>query len=356
MYDGLRAFAVALVLGAFVVGCSGGGSVGQDAGDGATGGRPEGAASGAAQASPGDDLGHQAHMQPTRLVVPAAEGSALDRAARIAAGLSENPLGTAIFVDRRPGEGGALAWRDVAGQEPDGHQLAYVTEGLLATDDPGDAAIGPENFEMVARTDSGAAVLVVNKDPEAESFQVQMEDFGDFVEAAKEDPGLVEVADPGPGTVYRAGTLSLEREAGIDLSPKSPGGKAPLGALYDGDVEAALVPADEALTDVWAGELRAIAVLGERRCPDLPNVPTARELGHDVAVPVFGGVAVPAGTPSRVVDELGRAFGDASSSRTFRKALAGTGRVPAREGPGEFAGYVEEQERWLTEAGSRGAR
>ena len=356
MYEGLRAVAAAMVVGAFVAGCSGDGSVGLDAGGRATDERSESATSGKTRSSPGNDLGHQAHMQPTRLVVPAAEGGALDRVARMAAGLSEARLGTAIFVDRRPEEGGALAWRDVAGQEPDGHQLAYVTEGLLATDGSEGSGIGPGDFEMVARTDSGAAVLVVSKDPEAESFQVQMEDFGDFVEAGKEDPGLVEVSDAGPGTVYRAGTLELERRAGVDLSPKSPGGKAPLEALYDGEVEAALVPADEAVTDVWAGELRAIAVLGEGRCPDLPNVPTARELGHDVAVPVFGGVAVPAGTPPRVVDELGRAFGDASSSGVFRKALAGTGRAPAREGPGEFAGYVEEQERWLSEVGTRGAR
>lgn len=140
------------------------------------------------------------------------------------------------------------------------------------------------------------------------------------------------------------------------MAPKSLGNKPAAEAIYHGDVEAALVPADEVLTDVWTGELRAVAVLGGGRSEDLPNVPTARELGHDVSVPVFGGVAVPAGTPRRVVEELGRAFGEASSSRAFARALVGTGREPAQRGPTEFADYVEEQGRWLSEAGSGSAR
>ena len=344
MRGGLRGLALALMLGIAAVGCSGGED---DAGGRANGSK----AGGATESSEKNDLGHQAYMQPTRLVVPASEGSALDRVARMASGLTEGSLGTAIFVDQKPGKGGLLAWRDVAGEEPDGHQLAYVTEGLLALDEAR-SGVGPDDFEMVAQTDSGSAVLVVRKDPEAESFQDRIEDLGGFIAAAKEEPGLVEVADPGPGTVYRAGTLALEREAGIDLAPKSPN-KPLTESIYDGDVEAALVPAEgEVLTDVWAGELTAIAVLGDERSRDLPNVPTARELGHEVSVSVWGGVAVPAGTPPGVVDEIGRKFETSSSSPMFGRALVGTGRRPAPRGPEDFAGYVEEQDRLLSETAS----
>jgi tripartite-type tricarboxylate transporter receptor subunit TctC len=234
----------------------------------------------------------------------------------------------------------------VADEEPDGHQLAYVTEELLAAD-----GTGPRDFEMAAETDVGFAVLVAKGDPEVETLQWEdLEDFGDFVEAAKENPGFVEVADPGTNTVYRAGTLVLEEEAGIDLSPKSPAKKSPIQAIYDADVEAALVPLEAVvLSDVLAGELEALAVFGDGRCPDLPGVPTAKELGHDVTVPVFGGVAAPDGTPPRVVDELGRAFVAASSSRAFERALVGSGREPMQRGSGEFARYVEEQSRFLSE-------
>jgi tripartite-type tricarboxylate transporter receptor subunit TctC len=330
------AFLVAVV----AVGCSGE--------DGAAGRGSEGGAGGAARTTAGDELGHQAYQSATRLVVPAAEDHVYDRAARVLAGLAEDRLGASIFVQQRPGEGGLAAWRDVADEEPDGHQLAYVTEGLLAS---GEGGIGPADFEMVAQTDIGFAVLVVREDPEVETLQWEdFENFGDFVEAAKEDPGFVEVADPGAGTVYRAGTLALEKEIGVDLAPKSPANKAPTQAIYDAEVEAALVPLDwNVLTDVWAGELRAIAVLGDERSGDLPDVPTARELGHDVTVPVFGGIVVPAGTPSRVVEELGRAFVDSSSSRTFATALVGTGRDPTQHGPEEFADYVEGQARSSSE-------
>jgi tripartite-type tricarboxylate transporter receptor subunit TctC len=339
---------VALVLGASAFGCSG------DEPD-AAGKGTDRKTDEAASSLVGSDLGHQAFQPSTRLVVPAEEGEPLDLAARVLAGLSEGPLGVRVFVDQRAGDGGLTAWRDVAGEEPEGHQLAYVTEGLLASEREGSGGVGTGDFEMAAQTDSGFAVLVAKGDPEVETLQWEdFEDFGDFLAVAKEDPGFMEVADPGAGTVYRAGTLALEREAGVDLAPKSPGKKTPTEAIYDGDVETALVPADgEILADVWAGELQALAVLGGERCPDLPKVPTAKELGYDVTVPVFGGIAAPAGTPRRIVDELGRAFVGASSSREFGRVLVGTGRVPAQRGPEKFAAFVDEQARGLSEADQR---
>lgn len=344
---------LALMVGVAVAGCSGAkdGVAGQNDEGKASESRTDARASQPAESTQQNSLGHQAYMQPTRLVVPASEGDSLDRVARMAAGLTEGPLGTTIFVNQQPGKGGLLAWRDVAKQEPDGHQLAYVTEGLLSMDEE-KSGVGVDDFEMVAQTDSGSAVLVVRKDPEAESFQVSIEDFEGFIAAAKEETGLVEVADFGPDTVYRAGTLALEREAGIDLSPKSSGKKSPTEAIYDGDVEAALVPAEgDVLTDIWAGELRAIAVLGDERSEDLPNVPTARELGYDgVSFPVFGGIAVPAGTPPGELAKLGRKFEASTSAHMFARALVGTGRRPVQRGPEEFVSFVEEQAQWLSES------
>jgi tripartite-type tricarboxylate transporter receptor subunit TctC len=347
MREGLGVLATVVVLAIVGIGCSGGE-------DGAAGKSTERKADQAAASPVENELGHQAFQPSTRLVVPAASGMPLDRAARVLAGLSEGPLGTRLFVDQRPGEGGRLAWRDVADEEPDGHQLAYVTEGLLVSEPSGPGEIGPADFEMAAQTDVGFAVLVAKGDPEVETLQWEdFEEFGDFVKAARENPGFVEVADPGPDTVYRAGTLALEEEIGIDLTPKSPANKAPTQAVYDAETETALVPLDAVvLSDVLAGELEALAVLGDGRCRNLPDIPTAKDLGHDVVVPVFGGVAVPDGTPRRIVEELGRAFVSTSSSKTFERALVGSAREPMPRGTGEFAGYVEEQVRRLSEVES----
>ena len=210
----------------------------------------------------------------------------------------------------------------------------------------------------MAQTDKGFAVLVAIGDPEIETLQGDdFENFGDFVEGAREDPGLVEVADAGRGTVYRAGVLRLERDLDVDLSSKSFVNKSPVEAIYNGDVETALVPLDwNVYSDLLAGELTPLVVLSSNRAPDLPQVPTAKELGYDVTVPVFGGVAAPAGTPPDVVGELGRAFVGASSSRTFRRALVGTGREPEQKGPEKFSAYVEKQAKLLRETGPASER
>ena len=351
MRERLRALAMIVMVSVALAGCSGdddeaaGGDAKRDA---------ENVMGEATKPLIGSDLGHQAFQPSTRLVVPAGVGTPLDRSGRVLAGLAEGALGVRLFVDQRPEEGGFVAWRDVAAEEPEGHQLAYVTEGLLAPGRAESGGIGPGDFEMVAQTDRGFAVLVTKGDPEIETLQgADFENFGDFVKGARKDPGFVEVADAGPGTVYRAGTLKLEDELGVDLSPKSFAHKSPVEAIYNGDVETALVPLDwNVYSDLLAGELTPLAVLAEERAPDLPRVPTTKELGHDVTVPVFGGIAAPAGTPPDVVDELGRAFVGASSSRTFGRALLGTGREPEQKGPEKFEAYVEEQARLLHEAGS----
>jgi hypothetical protein len=128
----------------------------------------------------------------------------------------------------------------------------------------------------------------------------------------------------------------------MPMITRQPSGTPPLSASDEWE---------EVLTDVWAGELRAIAVLGEGRSEELPNVPTAKELGYDVSVPVWGAIAAPAETPPQVVEELGRAFVDVSSSRVFRTALRGTGREPTQRGGEGFAEYVEEQSRLLPKDG-----
>lgn len=350
MRGGLWILALVLVLGVAGAACS---DEETDAAGTAAGSEDAGGkGAGTGQRTVGSGLGHQAFQPSTRLVVPSAAGMPVDRAARVLAGLSEGPLGTRLFVDQRPGEGGEVAWRDVADEEPDGHQLAYVTEGLLYSGGSEAGEVGTGDFELVAQTDIGFAVLVAKGDPEVETLQWEdFETFGDFVEAAKEDPGFVEVADPGAGTVYRAGTLKLEEEIGIDLSPKSPVSKSPIQAIYDADVETAIVPLNAmVLSDILAGELEALAVLSDESSQELPGVPTARDLGHDVVVPVFGGIAAPEGTPRPVVEELGRAFVAAASSRTFERALVGSARVPEPRGTEEFARYVEAQGRRLSEA------
>ena len=333
---------LALAVGLIAIGCSGGEDDAVGRGDG---GEDDGGATESTKPLIGSDLGHQAFQSSTRLVVPDGVGTPFDRVGRVLAGLAEGTLGVRMFVNQRPGEEGFVAWRDVAAEEPEGHQLAYVTEGLLAPGGTGGGGIGPEEFEMVAQTDRGFAVLVAKGDPEIETLQGDdLDDFGDFVEVAREDPGFMEVADTGPETVYRVGTLKLEDELGVDLSPKSPAHKSPVEAIYDGDVETALVPLEWNLYgDLLAGELTPLAVLSGKRTPGLPGVPTAKELGHNATVPVFGGVAAPAGTPPDVVHELGRAFVDASSSPSFRRALLGTGREPEQKGPERFQAYIERQ-------------
>src|SRR5919199_6365872 len=114
----MREWLLILVLaaGLTVIGCSGGGDEGDKRGDT---GEAKGGAAESTKPLIGSNLGHQAFQPSTRLVIPDGVGTPFDRVGRVLAGLAEGTLGVRMFVNQRPEEGGFIAWRDVAAEEPE---------------------------------------------------------------------------------------------------------------------------------------------------------------------------------------------------------------------------------------------
>jgi tripartite-type tricarboxylate transporter receptor subunit TctC len=162
----------------------------------------------------------------------------------------------------------------------------------------------------------------------------------ELIDYAKANPGKVRIGNSGTGshTHFVAGALFGSNEAKITNVPFTEGQAVVnlLGSRIEGVVQlpAALVG------QVKSGEMRVLAVLGEKRDPVFPDAPTAKELGYTVALDMWRGIAVPTGTPKAVVAKLQDAIKASVDSQSFKDAGKTIGFVPSYLPAQDFAKLI----------------
>jgi tripartite-type tricarboxylate transporter receptor subunit TctC len=260
--------------------------------------------------------------RPIEMTVMFGAGSAADVTARHLADGMSKILGAPVPVVNRTGGGGALGYTYVQHQKPDGYSIVWNSSSISTNYHSGILPFDYEAFEPVARVSVEIPALAVRADAPWKTLQ-------EFVDYAKANPGKVRIGNSGTGshTHFASSALFITAGAKVIDVPFVRGDAVLnlLGGRIEGVVQlpAALVP------QVNSGDLRVLAVLGLKRDPIFPDVPTAMELGHDVALDMWRGIAVPKGTPRSVVVKLQDAISRTVDSPDFQKAGKDLGFVPA---------------------------
>lgn len=271
-----------------------------------------------------------------QLIVQAKAGGTSDLVARTVATALEPKLGQKIVVENRPGASGSIAMSYVAGQRPDGYTIGYLPVEVSMLQHLG-YEVKPDQFAMIAGAISLPAVLTVPADSPYQTLE-------DFLAAAKARPGELTVGNAGPGSIWHAATGAVEQAGGVRLRPVPFDGGAPaVTALLGKKIDAVSVGASEVLSGVKAGDLRALAVLADKRNPQLPEVPTAKEAGLDAVMSAWGGFGAPAGTPQPVVDRLTAEIKTVVTSVEFTDAMAKQGVETVYRDPQAFTAFAAEQ-------------
>jgi tripartite-type tricarboxylate transporter receptor subunit TctC len=240
--------------------------------------------------------------KPVRLVVPFAPGGQPDVVARSLAGPLSTALGQPVVVENRPGAGGNIAAEAVARSAPDGHTLLLGTNGPLAVS----PALARSLAYDVAR--DFAFVTLVGTSPSLVAVHPSLgaATLAQAVEKAKAQPGGLNFASVGKGSISQLSMESLGAAAGIRMThiPYN-GGPPAVAALLAGDVQLLSLNPTALIPHVRAGRIRVLAQAGARRSPRVPDVPTLAEAGYPgLEAPVWMAVVVPAGTPPEAVRRL----------------------------------------------------
>jgi tripartite-type tricarboxylate transporter receptor subunit TctC len=283
--------------------------------------------------------------RPVRLVVPFPPSGGNDVFARIVAQKLSEAWKQQVLVENRPGAGGSVGTEFVAKSTPDGYTLLLGHTGTLAINPALYAKIGYEtlrDFAPIGTLASAPLVLVVNPG-------TSIRTVGDIVAQAKSTPGELNYASSGSGTGSHLSGELLQSLTGTKLTHVPYKGTSPaITDLLGGQVQMMFSVIPTALPHIKAAKLRAIAVTGAQRMPQLPDVPTVAESG----VPGFEstlayGILAPRGTPALVLEEIHAQLARITATREFRERVDFEGAVVLEGSSADFAALIRVQaEKW----------
>ena len=272
-----------------------------------------------------------------KLIVQASPGGTSDTVSRVMASLAEDDLGVPIVCENKPGASGALAFSFVVRRPPDGYTIGHAPVEIAMVRTLGYADVGPKQMSLICMVSKTPPALVVRSDSPWQSFE-------EFVQAAKQQPGGLIMANSGVGSIWHFNTLLLEKEAGIRVThiPYS-GSSGALVSLLGGHVDAVIAGVGEAVSHVNAGKLRPLAVFDETRTSVFPETPTTHELGFAIGAPAWSGFFGPPGMPDDAVDKLAQAFGGAFETEQWKTLCRERGMTPAFLDRAAFEQFAVEQ-------------
>ncbi|MBU4609279.1 tripartite tricarboxylate transporter substrate binding protein [Achromobacter sp. GG226] len=273
------------------------------------------------------------------IVVPYAPGGAADAVARLlATGMSEQ-LGTSVIVDNKPGASGTIGEGYVANAAADGYTVLY---------DATPYSINPHLFpKMPYAADALQPLSLVLLAPNALVVRAEspFKTVQDVVEHAKANPGKLDFASGGSGTVQRLAAELLRQGLGLDMThiPYRSGGPA-LVDVMGGQVDFMFATVAASYPLISSGKLRALAASSPERSPRLPDVPTVAQTvlpGYEAYE--WNGTFVPAGTPADVTEKLQKAIATVIQSDTMKQRLADLGAAPVGSTSAEFAAFLKDE-------------
>ena len=280
-------------------------------------------AAGHAQGAPYPRKGSNIEMT---VLFPA--GTSADVTARaLAAGMAKQ-LGVNVPVVNRPGAGGAIGYKHVAAQKPDGYSIVWNSNSISTTYHSGQLPFDYRSFEPVARALVESVVVAVRSDSKWKSLK-------ELIADAKSRPGQITVANSGVGSHTHLSGVVLFKTAGASVTEVPYSASQIIPNLMGGHVDVVIQFPGALAGNVSAGKIRLLAALSTRRDPSFPDVPLAREMGLDVALDAWRGIAVPKGTPKSVIAALEKSVRETVEGPEFAAAAAklyvSPGFLPAQE-------------------------
>ena len=282
--------------------------------------------------------------KPIRLVVPFPAGGATDLFARTLSQKMGERLGTSIVIDNKPGAGGSLGSDMAAKATADGQTLLFTTTSTHSIG----PAIGAKlpydtvrDFTPIAHVGNAPSIMLVPNSSPAKTVK-------EWIEYAKKNPGKLNYASSGNGTIVQLTAELFKAQAGVFVThiPYKGTGLA-IPDLVAGQLDVLFDSLSTGMPHVRDGRLRALAVTTLKRTPLAPDLPPVADTLPGFESNTWFGLYGPKGLPAEVVSRVNAAANQALSDPEVRAMLTTLGIEPVTSTPAQFAKMVaDDQAKW----------
>jgi tripartite-type tricarboxylate transporter receptor subunit TctC len=281
--------------------------------------------------------------RPVRLIVPFGPAGATDITARLIGQWLSERLGQQFVIENRPGAGGNVGTEAVVRAAPDGYTL-----GLFGAPSAINATLYDKlNFNFVRDIAPIAPIvrfpyiMVVNPSVPAKTLP-------EFIAYAKANPGKINMASPGIGSVPHVNGELFKVMTGTNLvHVPYRSAAAVMTDLLSGQVQLYFGTTASSLEYVRTGKLRALAVTIERRLDALPDIPAVAEFVPGYEASGWFGVGAPSNTPVEIIDKLNKEIDAGVADPKMKARLVDLGGIALTGSPSDFGKLiVEETEKW----------
>jgi tripartite-type tricarboxylate transporter receptor subunit TctC len=291
--------------------------------------------------------------RPVRSIVGFGAGTAADIVARLIGQWLSERLGQPFIVENRPGAGSNIGARAVVRAPAEGYTLLLVTttNAINAT------LYNNLDFNLVRDiTPVGGLILVPNV--MLVNPAVPAKTVPEFIAYAKANPGKMNMASTGNGTVPHVSGELFSMMAGVNMvHVQYRGAPQALTDLLGGQVQVYFASTTVSIEHIRAGKLRALAVTTARRSEALPDIPTVGDFLPGYESSLWFGVGVPKNTPAEIIDKLNMEINAGLADPKIKTLVADMGGTVLAGSPAEFGKLVaEETEKWARVVEFSGAK
>lgn len=281
---------------------------------------------------------------PTRTIAilcPWAPGGGSDRVARFLADQLQRELKVPVVVVNQTGGRGFIGHAAGARARPDGYTLTLATFELCTFQALGIADLSWRDLTPLAQVNGDPAAILVRKDAPWSTLR-------ELLKAARTQPGTLTMSGTAAGAAWDLARVGLLLAEGLPADAirwvPSQGAAPALVELLGGHVDTVCCSVAEAKTQIEAGQLRVLAVMGPQRLPEVPDVPTLRELGIDWEVVGWRGLMLPRDIPPAIEQRLAQCVQNIVASEAYRQFMQENGfGIVIRQGQ-EFRDFLAAEE------------
>ncbi len=278
--------------------------------------------------------------KPIIFLIPNEAGSSADMAARALCARLQDQLGQPVVATNKPGAGSSIGNRELHNAKPDGYTIGMSTATIVMNKLQGLLPYDHNDYTVLGAYLNWAPAIVASTKTK-KTFNTMQE----VIAAAKAKPGEIVLSTGSVGQVWWVAAMDFVKKSGLkfNMVPQTSSSGAVVLQVAGGHADIGITDVTAAKSQIDAGNMKVLALLGANRLPNYPNVPTMKELGYDCETLSTHLALAPPKLPKEIREKLLVAFEKAANGTEYKDFLVKNNGVPSFMTPEATTKWMNDQ-------------